>query len=172
KLTFGPAWDFETGHQILGGDDTFFGQHNTYEAKQQYIWLEQLWQKADFMAILRERAEALAPILAATFGGEGMDGVTTVNEFADGAYDSLVMNWTRWGLEDYLDAKYRGHENDFDYYRDIYLDALQTRLENWKEYWDEDKYLFGATVTGEYETSTGINALFCDVNATGAVAYQ
>ncbi len=172
KLTFGPAWDFETGAQILSGDDTFFGQHNTYEDTQQYMWLEELWQKADFMEVLYERAKVLASILDATFGDGTMEGVTKAQEFADGAYDSLIMNWTRWGLEDYLDRNYRGHDNDFDYYRDTYLVALQDRLENWEGYWAEDEYLFGATVTGEYEIATGINALYCDVNSSAPIAYQ
>lgn len=172
KLTFGPAWDFETGPQILTGDDTFFGEHNTYADKQQYIWLEQLWKKADFMAVLYERAKALAPVLEASFGGKAMDGITTAKEFADDAYDSLVMNWTRWGLEDYLDGRYGGHDNDFDYYKDTYLDALDVRHENWKGFWNEEKYVLGASVSGEYEIGSGTNALFCQVNSTGAVAYQ
>lgn len=175
KLTFGPAWDFETGDTILTGDDTLFGQHNTYEATQQYIWLEQLWQKADFMEVLYERATALGPILdAALEQGSAVEGVTSAQDLVEGAHDSLVMNWTRWGLEDYLDSKskYRDHENDYDYYSETYIDALITRKENWDSYWNFDEHLFGATVTGEYEIATGKTALYCDVNSDGAVAYQ
>lgn len=175
KLTFGPVWDFETGAGILTGDATLFGKHNVYKDTQQYIWLEQLWQKGDFLDIVYNKAQELVPIINATLGlGAEIDGVRSAQTILSQAHDSLVMNWTRWGLEDYLNGKsqYRGHENDFDYYADEYIEALKARRVNWNKLWNEEEYLFGVSVDGNREKESGTTAMFCTARSGALISYQ
>lgn len=175
KLTFGPVWDFETGAAILTGDTTLFGKHNVYKDKQQYIWLEQLWQKGDFLELLSDKAAQMGDIINATLElGAQIDGVRSAQAILTEAHESLVMNWTRWGLEDYLNgkSKYRGHDNDFDYYADEYIDALKVRRVNWNALWSEEEYLLGAGVSGNVEKDSGVIGLFCSVRSDAIISYQ
>lgn len=168
KLTFGPVWDFETGADILSDDATLFGAHNTYDTHKQYVWLEQLWQRSDFMSVAREKALALSGVIAATLG-DGGQGVRTVADIAGQASASLDMNWERWAFEFTLDRMqgYGAHDNSFGYYRDEYFAALTERLECWRGLW-ADEYITAVDVS---VTRTG-EEYTLSAQADGATGYQ
>lgn len=167
-LTFGPVWDFETGAEIHVTDSTLFGAHNTYDTHKQCVWLEQLWQKADFMAIAEEKAQALADVIAATLG-EGAEGVRALADIAGEASASLDMNWARWAYEFTLDRMqgYSDHDNSFDYYRAEYITALTARLERWRELWGD-----GYITTVDVSVTRAGDEYTLTARAEGAAGYQ
>ncbi len=175
KLTFGPVWDFETGPQILSGDATLFGEHNVYTDTQQYIWLEPLWQKGDFMKIAYEKARKLSGILDATLERtEAADGVRPASKLLDEAHDSLVMNWIRWDIEKAIlsNPSYSSHANDFDYYADNFVEALNARKDNWDTLWEADRYLYGVKLSAMREKDSCRYALYCAVTGSEPIDYR
>ena len=175
RLVFGPAWDFETGDQVFVSDPTLFGRHNTYTAAQQYAWLEQLWQKGDFMQLLRQKELQLSDIIETVLGTEeNVNGLYTAQGLTDFVRASQTMNWTRWGYEHILNSKgeYAGHSNSFEYYADRYITRLNTRFSNWQKLWDESKYLYGVSISGYRARTDGTLLLICDAQTSGEAAYQ
>lgn len=140
KLTFGPVWDFETGYTILRDDHSFFGFHNTYEDEQQYIWLEQLWKKSEFKALLLfENKKMIDFIESILYGSENIDTISRVSKLVDSSYR---MNWARWNYSDFLDSE----DRDYRYCFEKYKEAIQQRLETWKALTDPSHFLYGASV--------------------------
>ncbi|MBQ8696771.1 MAG: CotH kinase family protein [Clostridia bacterium] len=152
KLTFGPVWDFETGAQTLSGDGTLFGTHHFYDERRQYAWLEQLWKRADFMAVAYESATALSDYMHGMVDGEDA-GVYTL---LAGQTDSMSMNWRRWALDklNRIVNKFTGVEANYPAYAEHHIDAVRTRLNTWDEYWSEE-YLLGARLENKYDAGSG-----------------
>ena len=175
RLTFGPAWDFETGDSVLESDRTLFGKHNVYADTQQYIWLEQLWQKGDFMSFMYKAARQTSDIMGQVLGiTPASSDILTVSDILDGAQASLNMNWARWDLEKTLDGKSRfsSYDNSFDGTADRYVKALNTRYNVWAGLWNAYSYNFGAYVTGVRKTGTHDARLYCSVSSRAALQYQ
>ncbi|MCI8590526.1 MAG: hypothetical protein HFE77_07460 [Clostridiales bacterium] len=177
-LTFGPAWDFETGDYIFKNDKTLFGTHNVYEDEQQYIWLEPLWQKGDFMSLVFAKEKELNGLMTVVLGDAGAssaslpEGVFTASELIEGAKASQAMNWTRWGFKKIIDglSGHAGNANTFTYFAEQYQDALRVRLQNWTALWDESQYLLGASIAG-YREADGRIKLVSRANLAEDVTY-
>lgn len=173
KLTFGPAWDFETGDYILNNDKTLFGTHNVYSDRQQYIWLEALWEKGDFMKLLTAKERELDELMTATLGDAPAAGIVTAKEMIEGVTASQAMNWARWGFKGIIDKLngYSGKENTFTYFANQYRSALKTRHANWNKLWDDSDYLLGMDVTG-FKDEKGKILLVSRTNTTADVTYR
>ncbi|MCI8332597.1 MAG: hypothetical protein HFE78_07205 [Clostridiales bacterium] len=177
-LTFGPAWDFETGDYILKNDKTLFGTHNVYSDKQQYVWLEPLWQKGDFMSLVFAKEKELNALMTSVLADEAgspdalPEDVFTASELIEGAMASQAMNWARWDFKKIIDglSGHAGKENTFAYFADQYRSALQTRLQNWTALWDDSQYLLGVSIAG-YRDADGKIKLVSHVNTTQEVSY-
>ncbi len=174
-LTFGPVWDFETGAQVFNTDATFWGQHNNYAVHQQYVWMQQLWRKGDFMELISDRAALMDEIIKAQLElGAPMDGVLSAQDIVAEAHSSLAMNWKRWDLEDYLNSrsKYSGHDNDYDYYYETYLAALNKRKSNWDKLWDPSKYVLGNHIICNKDKASGKYMLTCVLYGDAGATYS
>ncbi len=138
-LTFGPVWDFETGPSLLMSDRTLFGTSYAYTERQQYIWYQEFWQKADFMKYLTSMTEGMKVIQAQLLGKAEGNRIFRLDELLDSIEASQKMNWRRWneGL-DYAQAA-NAMEN-----------AVEKRYDHWYgKLWNPENYLLGATVTTE-----------------------
>lgn len=131
-LTFGPAWDFETGAAFLASDKTLFGTTNAfvYNVDQQYIWSEQLWRHGDFMSYLASENERMKDVLSQQLGYEEALTVPSLESIASSASLSADMNYARWGTSNFNDV-----------FGD-YIEAVGKRYEHWYgTLWNPEKYL-------------------------------
>lgn len=136
-LTFGPAWDFETGAYFLESDTTLFGTTNyfVYFVDQQYAWSEQLWQHGDFMTLLSEENEKLRGVLAQLNGIDSSTTTPSLKSIVENALSSASMSDIRWGL-----PKYKALSSSF-------IKAAQSRYDTWYDVlWNPDEYLISADV--------------------------
>ncbi len=168
-LTFGPAWDFETGYEIIASDPTFFGKHNVYSDRQQYIWLEKLWQKTDFMACLLSEGQKLLDITTDLLDREKAG---SAYDLYDTVKASEYMNWERWGIEGLLDRHYTQHANTFDFYANAQIEAYRTRYPLFADYLDASKYNFGVKVAGYKRNSDGEMRLIAAPQGNADVTYR
>lgn len=133
QLTFGPAWDFETGAVKYNKTQTLFDTQFAYDVKQQYTWFEQAWQKGDFVMLLSKMNEEMKEIHEEMMSDKHGEKIFSVSELASCIEDSQNMNWVRWQQN----RTYKEHKDD-------YLNALSLRYDNWYgNLWNPDKYLLG-----------------------------
>lgn len=138
-LTFGPVWDFETGPSVLTRDDTLFGMSFAYTERQQYIWYQEFWQKAEFMNYLASMADGMRVIHDQLLGKVDGNRIFNLDEMLDTIEASQKMNWSRWDQEGKFEQKAREMKN-----------GVEKRYDTWyNTIWNSDKYLLGATVTTE-----------------------
>lgn len=131
-LTFGPAWDFETGASYLRSDKTLFGTTNwfVYNVDQQYIWSEQLWQHGDFMLLLSSENERMKEVLSQQLGYTESFTVPTLESITEAASASADMNHKRWGA------------TNFNAIFDDYIEAVGERFDHWYgTLWNPENYL-------------------------------
>ncbi len=139
-LTFGPAWDFETGAQYLKNDKTLFGTTNgfTYNVLQQYIWSEQLWQHGDFMEYLCKENERMKAALSELTGLKESTTVIPLQSTVDTVADSADMNHMRWGGDNFNDMF------------GSFTKAVDTRFSHWYDtLWNPDEYLLYVSVNAK-----------------------
>ncbi len=131
-LTFGPAWDFETGADSLKSDKTLFGTTFAfvYNVSQQYIWSEQLWCHGDFMACIAAENDRMQEVLDQQLGHTSSTTVKALTTIADEASLSADMNYSRWGVTNF---------------NDVFCDfiaAAEKRYKTWYDtLWNPEKYL-------------------------------
>ncbi len=131
-LTFGPAWDFETGATYLKNDKTLFGTTNwfVYNVDQQYIWSEQLWQHGDFMSYLASENDRMKDVLSQQLGYTESFTVPSLESVTAAASASADMNHKRWGATNFNDIFGE------------FIDAVDSRYDHWYgTLWNPDKYL-------------------------------
>lgn len=131
-LTFGPAWDFETGAECLATDKTLFGTTNgfVYNVDQQYIWSEQLWRHGEFMSLIASENDRMKNILDQQLGHTDSVTVESLYSVANAASLSADMNYSRWGVTNFNDVFF-----DF-------ISAADKRYNHWyNTLWNSDKYL-------------------------------
>lgn len=151
-LTFGPAWDFETGADYLATDKTLFGTTNgfVYFVDQQYIWSEQLWRHGDFMSIIASENERMREVLDQQLGHTASVNVKSLFSVADDASLSADMNHSRWGATNFNDVF-----PDF-------INAADKRYKHWyNNLWNPEKYLIslGAEVTKNEDGTLTLKAI-------------
>lgn len=136
-LTFGPAWDFETGAECLATDKTLFGTTNgfVYNVDQQYIWSEQLWSHGDFMSLIASENERMKEILDQQLGHTDSATVKSLSSIANDASLSADMNYSRWGVTNFNDVF-----SDF-------ISAANKRYKHWyNNLWNPEKYLISLDI--------------------------
>ena len=171
KLTFGPAWDFETGYEIIGSDNTFFGKHNVYSDRQQYIWLERLWGKSDFMDVLNSEGLRMIDIISQQLV---RGNVGSAYDLYDSVAASQHMNWERWGIAELLSntSKHQGTKTDFDTFAKAQIQSYITRLDNYRTFFNKSEYNFGVTVSGYKRNSDGALLLIAAPSADITLSYK
>lgn len=138
-LTFGPVWDFETGAGVLLYDNTVLGATFSYTEKQQYIWYEQFWRKADFMSYLTSMNSGMKTVVDTLMGKTESNYIFSLSDMFSSIEASQNMNWIRWEQSDSFLSKSKEMKS-----------GLSTRYTCWfDELWNEENYLLGATVTSE-----------------------
>ncbi len=158
-LTCGPVWDFESGAGVLYWDDTLFGATFSYTERQQYVWYEQFWKKAEFVqyaAGMNDEMKKVADILVGKAEGNY---IFNIDDMLDMIAPSQNMNTVRWVFPtSYKEAK------------EVMKYGVEVRYGNWfDKIWNHDEYLLGASVTSE-KTADGYKLT---ANVTGkAQSYQ
>ncbi len=139
KLTFGPVWDFETGPSVLEEDKTVFGTTFAYNEKQQYIWYEQFWKKAEFMKYIKGMNDEMKNVLDILIGETEGTRIFTLSQMFDYIRASQNMNWIRWS-----------QSSSFERASKRMSEGVDTRYRCWYiKLWNTDNYLLGADVTSE-----------------------
>lgn len=158
-LTFGPVWDFETGAPVLNYDTTLFGTSFAYNERQQYIWYEQFWRKADFLKYVTLVIDGQREIIDQLIGKTDGNRIFNLREMLDSIEASQNMNWVRWGQG----GSFRSSAEDM-------IEGVENRYNVWfNSIWNKDKYLLGATVSVEKNGSEYV----LTANANGkATKYQ
>lgn len=139
KITFGPVWDFETGPSVLENDKTLFGTTFSYTERQQYIWYEQFWKKADFMTYTSGLNNEMKKVIEILVGESDGNRIFSLSAMLDNIRSSQNMNWIRWSQSGTFDKAARKM-----------TDAVDVRYRCWyNRIWNEKTYLLGASVTSE-----------------------
>lgn len=139
KVTFGPVWDFESGPNILENDKTVFGMTFAYNERQQYIWYEQFWKKAEYMTYITGMNEELRSVIEILAGETEGTRIFNLSDMLESVRTSQYMNWIRWS-----------QSSNFDRAAKKMTDSLETRYRCWyAKLWNPDNYLLGAVVTSE-----------------------
>ncbi len=160
-LTFGPVWDFETGPSLMTSDKTLFGTSYAYTERQQYIWYQEFWQKADFMKYLTSMVGGMRTIHDQLLGKTEGNRIFNLGEMLDSIAASQEMNWIRWNQEDEFEQKASAME-----------EGVEKRYDRWyNTIWNPENYLLGATVTTAIESSDGTYTLTVETVGT-ADGYQ
>lgn len=139
-LTFGPVWDFETGHTFFTEEQPLFVDWYFYEEPHQHVWMEQAWQKGEFLQLLTETNQDMREILDVLLSYKEGDSVTPLRVIADEIRTSQQLNWFRWP-----------YQKTYDYFVDGILQGLDLRYNGWyNRIWAEEAHLYGleAEVTG------------------------
>jgi hypothetical protein len=139
KVTFGPVWDFESGPSIFEEDKTVFGTTFAYNERQQYIWYEQFWQKAEFMEYITGMNEEMKSVVDILVGEAEGTRIFSLSYMLDYIQSSQEMNWIRWS-----------QTSSFTRAAKKMNDAVATRYRCWYiKLWNPDNYMLGADVTSE-----------------------
>ncbi len=134
KLTFGPAWDFETDNNYY-----YYGSMFTsvfYTEEHYFTWTEQFWKHSDFMEYAlaeNEDMKKVHSVLLEKYSGNKM---FVLNDMAESIALSQEMNWLRWNL----DRSFTSLASDME-------TALNYRFDKWyNEFWSPKKYLLSVEV--------------------------
>lgn len=159
-LTFGPAWDFETGPNVMNSDTTLFGQTFAYNEHQQYIWFEQLWKKAAFMSYISSVNDSLKEVLDIMLGKTDGTRIFNLAQLSNSIKASQLMNWIRWKQPDTFESRASSMRK-----------SVATRYSSWFDgVWNDDKYLTGADISVKADGGGGYT-FTCSVRGK-AESYQ
>ncbi|MGN1408754.1 MAG: CotH kinase family protein [Eubacteriales bacterium] len=143
-ITFGPVWDFESGAGVMMNDKTLLGSTFSYTERQQYIWYEQFWRKADFIKYLASMNSGMQTVIDTLMGKTESRYIFSLKDMFNSVEASQNMNWVRWELGDSFSTRSKEMKN-----------GLTARYDCWfNDLWNGENYLLGATVTSE-KTSDG-----------------
>lgn len=139
KITFGPVWDFESGSNILENDKTVFGTTFAYNERQQYLWYEQFWKKADFMKYISGMNDKMKEVTSILVGETEGNRIFALTDMTENIRSSQEMNWIRWA-----------QSGSFERTSKRMLEALEVRYNCWfKRLWNTRDFMLGAEVTSE-----------------------
>lgn len=134
-LTFGPVWDFETGHTFFTEDQPLFVNWYVYSEPHQYAWMEQVWQKGEMLHLMTEQNKDMRDILDVLCSYKEGDSVTPLREIAAQIQPSQHLNWFRWP---YLMT--------YEYFVDGLMQGLDQRYAGWyNRIWADGAHLYGLT---------------------------
>lgn len=136
-LRFGPAWDFESAPSALR-DNYMFTTLRFYNYEPGYYWMQQAWQKGDFLEEAARQAKRLINEVEHLLEEDGTEDYLTFPQAFPLLQKSEDMNWLRWNIRN----------ADYQKFSDETLTNLRYRVDHYKLLW-EDTYLTGLTVTGE-----------------------
>ena len=163
KLTFGPVWDFETVPVHFTG--ALFDEMCFYDTPAQYLLVEALWTKNDFMQAAAGSARRISSLmeqaLTQTAYGDNID------RKCQALLPSLRMDLIRYAGEDTAYQKYQ--QGSAEALLEEYANLFRDREQTWLTLWDAEVYNLGDP--DGHETRTGRNNAYSE-EATGEVFSQ
>lgn len=134
-LTFGPVWDFETGHPYFLSEQPLFVDWYFYTDPHQHVWMEQLWQKGEFLHLLTEKNNEMREVLDVLLSHKEGDVIVPIRDTMAEILPSQQLNWFRWP-----------YQETFEHHAEKMLEGLDLRYNSWyNRIWADNAHLYGLT---------------------------